>query len=145
MAHKRILVSEVLELVSKTDSRKEKIEILRKHNSLELRDILKGAFDDSIEFILPKGVPPIDKLEKKKYDSTHLIHETKKFRYFVKGGPGEQVNPFRREKMFIDILYRIHEKEVDLVCNMKDKTLDGVYKGLTKKLVAEAFPGLLFR
>jgi hypothetical protein len=142
---KRILVSDVLEQVAKTDSKKEKVEILRKHNSLELRDVLKGAFDDTVQFILPKGQPPIDENEKKKYDKTHLVHETKKFRYFVKGGPGEQVNALRRERMFIDILYRIESKEAALICKMKDKELDGVYKGLTKKLVQEAFPGLIFK
>jgi hypothetical protein len=142
---KRILVSEVLEQVAKTDSKKEKVDILRKHNSLELRDVLKGAFDDTVQFILPKGQPPIDENEKKKYDKTHLVHETKKFRYFVKGGPGEQVNALRRERMFIDILYRIDTREAILICKMKDKELDGVYKGLTKKLVQEAFPGLIFK
>lgn len=142
---KRLLVSEILELVANAPGRKEKFDLLRKYNSLELRDILKGAFDDTIEFILPKGVPPIDEEEKRKYDKTHLIQETKKFRYFVKGGPGEQVNPLRREKMFIDILYRIDSKEIDLVCKMKDKELEGVYKGLTKKLVQEAFPGLIIK
>ena len=140
---KRILVSEVLEQVAKTDSKKEKVDILRKHNSLELRDVLKGAFDDTVQFILPKGQPPVDEDEKKKYDKSALSRETKKFRYFVKGGPGEQVNALRREKMFIDILYRIDSKEIPLVCHMKDKTLDGVFKGLTKKLVQEAFPGLI--
>ena len=139
----KILVSEVLELVAKTDSRKEKVALLQQYNSLELRDILKGAFDDTIQFILPVGVPPIDEHEKRLYDKNHLMAETKKFRYFVKGGPGEQVNRVRREKMFIDILYRIDSKEVPLVCHMKDKTLEGVYKGVTKKLVQEAFPGLI--
>ena len=142
---KRILVSEVLDLVAKTEARKEKIEVLRKHNSLELRDVLKGAFDDTVEFILPKGKPDIDENEKKRYDKTHLVHETKKFRYFVKGGPGEQVNALRREKMFIDILYRVDSREADLICLMKDKALEGVYKGLNKKLVSEAFPGLIFK
>lgn len=140
---KKISVPQVFNQVAKTDSRKEKIEILRKNNSLELRDILKGAFDDNIQFILPSGVPPIDEDEKKKYDTVSLAAETKKFRYFVKGGPGEQVNPMRREKMFIDLLYRVGQEEAKIVCHMKDKTLDGVYKGLTKKLVAEAFPGLI--
>lgn len=139
----KMTVPQILELVGKTDSRKEKVKILRDNNSLELRDILKGAFDDSIVFILPSGEPPIDKDEKKKYDKMSLGAETKKFRYFVKGGPGEQVNPMRREKMFIDLLYRISNEEATLVCKMKDKSLDGVYKGLTKKLVQEAFPGLI--
>jgi hypothetical protein len=142
---KRILVSEVLEMVSKAETKKEKIEILRRNNTLELRDILKGAFDDTITFILPKGSPTIDEQEKRKYDKRHLASETKKFRYFVKGGPGEQVNALRRERMFIDVLYRIDSKEADLVCKMKDKELEGVYKGLTKKLVQEAFPGLIFK
>ena len=142
---KRILVSEVLEQVAKAETRKEKIEILRKNNSLELRDVLKGAFDDTVEFILPKGTPPIDEEEKKKYDKKHLAHETKKFRYFVKGGPGEQVNAYRRERMFIDMLYRIDTIEANLICLMKDKQLEGVYKGLNKKLVSDAFPGLIFK
>lgn len=142
---KRILVSEVLEQVAKAETRKEKIEILRKNNSLELRDVLKGAFDDTVEFILPKGTPPINEEEKKKYDKKHLVHETKKFRYFVKGGPGEQVNAFRRERMFIDMLYRIDTAEANLICLMKDKQLEGVYKGLNKKLVSDAFPGLIFK
>ncbi len=142
---KKILVSEILDLVAQADARKDKVEILRKHNSLELRDILKGAFDDTVQFILPKGLPPIDEDEKRKYDKTHLARETKKFRYFVKNGPGEQVNSMRREKMFIDLLYRIDSKEVPLVCHMKDKTLEGVYKGLTKKVVQEAFPGLIVK
>jgi hypothetical protein len=142
---KRILVSDVLALVAKAETRKEKIDVLRKNNSLELRDVLKGAFDDTVEFILPKGNPPIDEQEKKKYDKTHLVRETKKFRYFVKGGPGEQVNALRRERMFIDILYRIETKEAEVICLMKDKALEGVYKGLNKKLVSEAFPGLIFK
>jgi hypothetical protein len=142
---KKLLVTEMLELVGKAESRKEKLELLQKFNCLELRDILKGAFDDTVQFLLPSGIPPIDEKEKKLYDKTRLMSETKKFRYFVKGGPGEQVNRVRREKMFIDILYRIDSKEIPLVCHMKDKTLDGVYKGLTKKLVAEAFPGLIIR
>lgn len=142
---KKLLISEVLDLVAKAETKKDKIAVLREHNSLELRDILKGAFDDTIEFILPKGVPPIDEEEKRLYDKTRLMSETKKFRYFVKGGPGEQVNRMRRERMFIDILYRIDSKEIPVICHMKDKTMEGVYKGLTKKLVAEAFPGLIIK
>jgi len=142
---KKLLVTEMLEAVAKAEARKEKLELLKHFNCLELRDILKGAFDDTIEFTLPKGVPPINEDEKKNYDKTRLLSETKKFRYFVKGGPGDQVNRVRREKMFIDILYRIDSKEIPLICHMKDKTLDGVYKGVTKKLVQEAFPGLIIK
>ena len=80
---KKLLVTEVLELVAQAETRKDKIAMLREHNSLELRDILKGAFDDTIQFILPTGVPPVNESEKKLYDKTRLMSETKKFRYFV--------------------------------------------------------------
>ena len=46
---KKLLISEVLELVVKADSRKDKIALLKAHNSIELRDVLKGAFDDTVE------------------------------------------------------------------------------------------------
>ena len=142
---KKLLISEVLELVVKAESRKDKIALLKAHNSIELRDVLKGAFDDTVEFTLPKGIPPVDEKEKKLYDKTRLMTETKKFRYFVKGGPGDQVNRLRRERMFIDILYRVDSKEIPMLCHMKDKTLEDLYKGITKKLVIEAFPGLIFK
>ena len=142
---KKLLISEVLELVVKAESRKDKIAVLKTHNSIELRYVLKGAFDDTVEFTLPKGIPPVDEREKKLYDKTRLMSETKKFRYFVKGGPGDQVNRLRRERMFIDILYRIDNKEIPMLCHMKDKTLEELYKGITKKLVMEAFPGLIFK
>ena len=86
---KKLLVSEVLDLVAKAETKKEKIAVLREHNSLELRDILKGAFDDSIEFILPKGVPPINEEEKRLYDKTRLMSET---RSFVTSSKAVQVN-----------------------------------------------------
>jgi hypothetical protein len=45
--------------------------------------------------------------------------------------------------MFIKILEGIHPDDAALVIKMKDKELEGVYKGITKKLVQEAFPGLI--
>ena len=48
---KKLLVTEMLEAVGKAESRKEKLELLKQFNCLELRDVLKGAFDDTIEFI----------------------------------------------------------------------------------------------
>lgn len=141
-----LMIHEVLEKVAAAQTRKEKSEILLKHNSLALRDILKGAFDDSIEFILPDGAPPYDADDAPAgYSRSSLQHQTKKFRYFVKGGPGERLQTVRRERMFVEILESVHPKEAELVILMKDKKLTGQYKGLTKKLVQDTWPRLIVK
>lgn len=141
-----LMIHEILQKVSEAPTRKEKSEVLLKHNSLALRDILKGAFDDSIEFILPAGAPPYDADDAPAgYSRSSLQQQTKKFRYFVKGGPGERLQTVRRERMFVEILESVHPKEAELVIAMKDKKLTGEYKGLTKKLVQDTWPRLIVK
>jgi len=142
MARKQMF--EIFEEVGKAPTRKEKVDVLQQNNSLALRDVLKGAFDDSIEFILPEGEPPFkgdDAPVGHNRSSLHLM--SKRFRYFAKGGPGERLNPAKRERMFIELLESINENDAQIVIWMKEKKLSGKYKGLTKKLVQEAFPKLI--
>lgn len=138
-----LMVHEVLEKAAEAPTRKEKADILKANDSLALRDIFKGAYDDNIIFILPEGRPPFDPDDAPAgYTRSSLQHQTKKFRYFVKGGPGENLPAPKRERMFIEVLESIHPKEAELVLLMKEKKLAGVYKGITKKLVSELWPRL---
>jgi len=45
--------------------------------------------------------------------------------------------------MFIKLLESVHKEDAKIVIAMKDKKLQGMYKGLTKKAVQEAFPTLI--
>lgn len=139
-----LMIHEVFEKVAQAPNRKEKIEVLQKYNCLAVRDILKGAFDETIQFLLPSGKPPYREDDAPYgYTRSSLHQQTKKLRYLVKGGPGENLPGPRRERMFIEILESVHPDEARLVLVMKDKKLEGKYKGLTKKLVSEAFPKLI--
>lgn len=133
---------EIFTEVGKAPTREDKIDVLRSYNELYVRDVLKGAYDDSIQFILPKGEPPYEKAPEKN-PPAHLKRMTKQFKYFVKGGPGENLPSLKVESMFIRVLESIHPDDAKLVILMKDKDLAGKYKGLTKKLASEAFPGLI--
>jgi hypothetical protein len=62
---------------------------------------------------------------------------------FIKGGKGDQIQGFKREKMFIDMLEAVHPEDAKLLIKMKDKQNLG--KGITKKLVQEAYPGLIIK
>jgi hypothetical protein len=133
-------VHEVIELFEKAQSRKEKIEVLKKNESWALKDLLKGTLDPNIEWLLPKGEVPYTPCEEHNTPST-LLRKNKEFRYVVKGGVGGQMPPAKREKIFLGIVESIHPKDAELVCCMINKKLP--VKGLTVKLVQEAYPELL--
>lgn len=133
---------EIFTEVGKAKTREDKIDVLRTYNELYVRDVLKGAYDDSIQFLLPKGTPPFEEAPEEN-PPTHLKRMTKQFKYFVIGGPGEQLPKYKVESMFIKVLEGIHPDDAKIVCAMKDKDLAGKYKGLTKKLASDAFPGLI--
>lgn len=140
---KRLLIHEVLTEASKLKTKAERISWLRSKSSLPLRDIIKGGFDENITFNIPAGAPPYKKDDAPiGHQPSTLYAQTRKFKYFVKGGIGDRIEPARRESMFINILESVHEDDAELVIAMKDKKLKGKYKGITKALVAEAFPTL---
>jgi len=103
--------------------------------------VLKGAFDDTVQFNLPEGAPPYEKGSEHSYATT-LLKQSKKFKHFVKTQRKPNAGP-KIETIFIKMLEGLHPNEAQIVVWMKDKDLSGKYKGLTKKLVTDAFPGLI--
>lgn len=138
---KNMRVDEIFNRVAEASTRKEKIEVLQRYNHRGLRDILKGAFDDSVQFNLPEGKPPYREGSERTYGTT-LLKQSKKFHYFVKTGQRPKAGP-KIEIIFIRTLESLHPTEAQILVWMKDKDLSGKYKGLTKKLVSDAFPGLI--
>jgi len=140
------MISEVLIKAGELKTKKEKIEYLRANNSLPLRAILKGSFDSSVEFNLPKGEPPYRKDDAPKgYEPSNLYKIQRRFKYFAKGGLGENMPAVKREKMFIDCLESLHPDEAQLLLDMKNQKLGGKYNGVTAKLVSEVWPTLLVK
>ena len=70
----KLLIPEVLELVSKAKTHKEKVEVLRKHNHPALRDIIRVACDADVVSLLPEGTPPYTKDERN--ESNIFIQKT---------------------------------------------------------------------
>jgi hypothetical protein len=133
------LIYEVLELVSKAKSKKEKVEILKQNETWGLKDVIRGSMDSSVAWNLPGGSPPYTAAPENAIP-TNLQRENKKFAYFVKGGKGDQLPSFKRENIFIGMLEGVHPKDAELLVAMINKETP---KGLTKPVVEEAFPGLL--
>lgn len=132
-------VAEILEEVSATD-KKDRVAKLREHiKNVTLLKILQWTYDDRIKFLLPEGAPPYNPTKYLDQEG-NLYNESRRLYLFVEGG-NANLKPVRREFLFIQLLETLSPKEAVLVAHMKDKKLP--YKGINKKLVDEAFPGLI--
>tara|TARA_B100000073_G_C23598859_1_gene519529 strand:- start:343 stop:795 length:453 start_codon:yes stop_codon:yes gene_type:complete len=135
----RLLISEVLRKVSNAKTKKEKVEILHKHNSQALRSILIWNFDESVVSMLPEGdVPYTPNDAPVGTDHTRLEQEYKGLYRFVKGG-ADKLPSLKRESLFVQLLEGLSAEEAELICLVKDKKLSSKYKRITKAVIQEAF------
>jgi hypothetical protein len=134
-------VFEIFEQFSQKKTRKEKVQFLKDNGVPAVRDVLRGAYDESIEWNLPAGKPPYTPNRPESVPSS-LRLKHRDFGFFVKGfKKSEGIATYKRENMFIQLLESIHADDALIVLNMVEKKPP--YKGLTKKIVEEAFPNLL--
>lgn len=132
------LISTILEEVSKVSKRDGKIEVLRANRTNEaLVAVLQAAFDERIIFELPDGKPPYKVADDMVDNTAGLYREFRKFYIFTKNRKSANMKPMKREQLFIELLESIHPKEAELVLAMKEKKIP--YKGVTKKLIQEAY------
>ena len=134
-----LLISEILEKVSKVKSKKEKVSLLQQYNHPSLRMVIKSSFDPKIEWALPEGDVPYTRNEAPEgTEHSSLSYESRKLYHFIKGG-NPQITQNKREIMFVQMLEGLHESEAAVLVAAKDKKLHQVYKGLSKNVVVEAF------
>lgn len=141
---KEPLISEILTEANNKATRDETVKVLKQHNSLGLRDVLRASFDDTIVFDLPQGAPKYQSPEST--DGTmpsNLIRRTGELAYLVKGGPGKNLHPARREALFIGLIEGIDPRDADMLILMKDKKLSTKWTNITKEAVKLAFPTLI--
>ena len=140
----RKLISEVLEEASKLTKKSDRINFLKQNKSPGLTDILRINFDDTIVSVLPKGAPSFKRDDAPKgYEYTILNKAYTQFKYFFKGPIANKMKPLKREGLFLNLLDSLKPEEADVLVAAKDKSMK--YKGITKALVKETFPGLIVK
>jgi len=140
----RKLISEVLAEAGKIVQREERIKFLRLNKSPGLTDILRINYDDSIVSVLPLGAPSYKQDDAPKgYEYTILNKAYTQFKYFFKGPVANGMKPLKREGLFLNLLESLNPEEAELLIAAKVKKMKS--KGITKKLVNDAFPGLLVK
>lgn len=139
----RLLVSEIFDLVKKAKTKEEKIEILRKNASFELKECLNFAFNPKIKFDvseIPKYKPSVIPAG---LNETYLLHEVVHNLYmFIPNHKKYYVKlPKNKEQAKLAfILEGLHADEAKILVDMIQKKLK--VDGLTPKLIKEAFPDI---
>jgi hypothetical protein len=133
---------EIFEEVEKAKTKKDKIAILHANSSPGLKAVLGYTFDPTVKWLLPEGDPPFQPLKNSAEAEGRLISEVKKFYLFVEGPTEAQRNmkQTQRERIFIEMLESIDSRDAQILLGMKNRKLP--FKSVTRKLAAEAFPGI---
>jgi|TARA_R100000479_G_scaffold115704_1_gene58779 hypothetical protein len=142
MARKDLFISDLLEDLGNIKTAKNKKDFLLSWECRELKTYFKGAFDKSIEF----NIPEITRTYTSKPNSEEGWGAvSREFRYFSKGGDGDNLTESQILDKFISVLERVSPEEAKAILLMTDKKLVGKYKGVTKKLISDSFPGLIVK
>ena len=134
------LMNEIATKVNNAKDKPRKLKVLKDHDSVALRQVLKGAFDPKIEWLLPKG----DDIPYNRNDApigtehTLLQQEAKRLYLFTKGGDNT-LTQNKRETLFIQMLEGLSGDEADFLVTVVNKKVNNKYKGFTANLVKEAF------
>ena len=139
MAGSTLLYSEILAKVHKAKTKEQKVHILKTNDSEGLRMVIKSSFDPKIEWSMPKGEVPYKPNDVPMgTEHTVLAMESKKLWHFIKGADN-QTPQHKKETMFIQMLEGLHADEAKVLIDVKNKSLNKTYKGLTSEMVKEAF------
>ena len=134
---------EVFDEFEKAPNRQDKIDILRNNKSYALECVLRGTFHPNIKYVFDE-IPDYTKSDSPPGLSYSSIHQELDRVYLFEVG-NSRVSPDlsleRRGIILSQMLEVLEEKEAAIFAGMLMKRLP--VKGLTYKLVAEAFPDLI--
>lgn len=133
------LIHEVIVEAGKKRSKAEKVECLKQNESWALKDILRGTYDDAVQWLVPEGAPPYTP-NKEESTPSNLIRQNTQFKYLVDSRDARNVLKAKRENIYIRLLESIHPLDAEIVINMVSKK---AIKGISKAVVQEAYPGLI--
>lgn len=103
-------------------------------NNGALKTLLSYAFDKNKKFVLPEGNPPFrPDAAPIGMSPANLMMETQRFYVFCRA----DLNPLRRESLFVQLLEGVHPSEADLILAIKDQDIGRIYPNITFEYVNE--------
>lgn len=135
-------IGEVFDAIKTLTKNADKVAVLQLNASPALGYVLHLAYHPDVKWLVPEGTPPYKKENAAMGLTPSILTKELRTLYLYLEGATTGINQMRREQLFIQLLERLHESEVELLIALKDKTFSKTYK-CTKAVVDQAFPGLL--
>jgi len=133
----RKLIADIFQDVAAAPTLDDKINVLRTHNTVALRQVLMAALTPSVEFEVE--IPSYRENEETDgYAANSLYVEQKRLYVFLKRS---KVSPLRRKQLLAQILESIDRSDALVLIKVLHKDLSE-YE-ITVDLVNKAFPGLI--
>lgn len=132
-----LLFTEIFEQIELAVDKDERIKILKKNESVPLKDFFRLLYDDNIKFDveIPTYKPAP---EPAGLNFTYLFTEVKKLYRYIKGDPrAEILTPKKKKELLVVTLESLHKDEAELLVGLLNKDI-GV-RHLNEKLVKEAY------
>jgi hypothetical protein len=125
----KLTLFEALNLINKDTELLGTIFKYGKNSPLDI--VIKCAFLKEYKFDLPEGIPPYDPMDvgpgRCPNDLLILIRKGH-FNYYLKN---PNINPIKREKLFIDLLETVDAAEAKVVLAIKEQTLTKMFPNIT--------------
>ena len=131
-------VYEILDQVVKLKKVEEKVAFLHKHNTQVLRDFLKITYDPTVKWLVPDSEPPYTPCEP--HNAPSSLHRQMRNLTLCIAPRGNQLASVKRENIFIGVLEAVHPSDAKAL--VEHALPHKPVKGLTAKVVAQAFPKL---
>ena len=134
------LYSEIAMKVNNAKDKPRKLKVLRDHDSIALRQVLKGAFHPDVKWASPKGDDIPYKVNDAPLGTDHTVlsQEAKRLYLFIEGGDNS-LSQNKREMTFVQMLEGLSAEEAEFLIAVVNKKVNNKYKGFTANLVKEAF------
>lgn len=140
----RLLISEILERIEAASSRAEKIALLKMYESPCLRGLMRINFDKTVSMDLPPGIPEkFKKIDDKPIGIDHSMLELEYKKFYIWLNKSLNLTRHKKEALFLDLLESLHYKEAEVLCLIKDQTLQYRFPSITEDLIRETWEYLM--
>lgn len=135
------LYSEIFQEFENAPTRKERIEVLRKHDSPRFKEFLEYAFNEKYKFDVNIPVYKVSKLPAGLNDC-YLHQEVPKMYRFIENHPKRApgLGGHKQSMLLLPILEGLHKDEAQIFVNAIKGKLE--VKFLTPSILKEAYPGI---
>jgi hypothetical protein len=133
-------IAEIINDAAKTKDVADKVTTLQAGDAPALRTILRLIYDKEINFLIPDSAPPFKPNGAIENTETMLYRESRRMKIFIEGGGYDNLQQSKRENLFIGLLEDLHPSDAKLL--VENVVPHKAVKGVTRKVVEEAFPDL---